>query len=135
AHWAGRYEGIRRANIFLENIDRVTVLTETEKRTLLAQARFIRAWHYFYLTQLFGDVPLITHQISIEEALKLTRTDKATVDKFIDTELQYAIDNLPASYPAAETGRITKGAAVAFKSRFHLYNGQDEQAAQLASTL
>src|SRR5690606_32994223 len=59
AHWAGRYEGIRRANIFLENIDRVTVLTETEKRTLLAQARFIRAWHYFYLTQLFGDVPLI----------------------------------------------------------------------------
>lgn len=135
SEWAGRYAGIRRANIFLGNLDRVTGLTETDRNTLTAQARFIRAWHYFYLTQLFGDVPLITEEIPIEESLALTRTDKATVDNFISAELQYAIDNLPAAYPAAETGRITKGAAIAFKSRFHLYNGQNDQAAQLASSL
>jgi len=133
--WAARYQGIRRANIFFSNINRVTDLTPAVKAELVAQAKFIRAWHYFYLTQLFGDVPLITNEISIEESQTLTRTEKDAVDEFIAGELQSAIESLPEEYAAADLGRITKGAAIAFKSRFHLYNGEDATAAELAAQL
>jgi starch-binding outer membrane protein, SusD/RagB family len=135
AQWSQRYEGIRRSNIFLNNIGRVEDLTDVELNEYKGQAMFIRAWHYFLLTQWFGDVPLVTDEISIEESQKLTRTPKATIDEFINEELETAISFLPETYPAGNEGRITKGAAIALKSRFYLYNGQDQQAADLASQL
>lgn len=133
--WRQRYEGIRRANIFLNNIERVGDVTDEERNALRGQAMFIRAWHYFLLTQWFGDVPLVTDEISIEESLSLTRTPKATIDGFINDELETAISYLPETYAPGNEGRITKDAAIAFKSRFHLYNGEDAQAAELASEL
>lgn len=135
SQWSQRYEGIRRTNIFMNNIDRVAGLTDVKRNEYKGQAMFIRAWHYFLLTQWFGDVPLVTSEITIEEAQTLTRTAKATVDDFINEQLGTAISFLPESYPVGNEGRITKGAAIALKSRFHLYNGQDQQAADLASEL
>ncbi|RAW00193.1 RagB/SusD family nutrient uptake outer membrane protein [Pseudochryseolinea flava] len=133
--WSQRYEGIRRSNIFMNNIDRVEGLTDAKRNEYKGQAMFIRAWHYFLLTQWFGDVPLVTDEITIEEALSLTRTAKATIDDFIEEQLGLAISFLPETYPAGNEGRITKGAAIALKSRFHLYNGEDQQAADLASDI
>lgn len=133
--WSQRYEGIRRANIFMNNIDRVGDLTDEKRNALKGQAMFIRAWHYFLLTRWFGDVPLVTDEISIEESQVLTRTSKSTIDGFINTELETAISYLPESYAPGNEGRITKDAAIAFKSRFHLYNGEDEEAAELANQL
>lgn len=133
--WSDRYAGIRRTNIFLNNIDKVGGLSDTERNELKGQAMFIRAWHYFLLTQWFGDVPFITDEISIEESQSLTRTAKATIDQFINDELETAISFLPEGYASGNEGRITKGAAIALKSRFHLYNGQDQDAADLASQL
>lgn len=135
SQWSQRYEGIRRSNIFLNHIDKVPGLTDAKRNEYKGQATFIRAWHYFLLTQWFGDVPLVTDEISIEDALRLTRTPKATIDDFISAELDVAIASLPESYPAGNVGRITKWAAVAVKSRFSLYNGKDQQAADLASQL
>ena len=133
--WSGRYEGIRRSNIFLNNIDRVQGLTDAQRNVYKGQAMFIRAWHYFLLTQWFGDVPLVTDEISIAASLVLTRTPKATIDTFISEQLGTAISFLPDGYEEGNEGRITKGAAIALKSRFHLYNGQDQQAADLAAQL
>lgn len=135
SQWSQRYEGIRRTNIFMNNIDRVGGLTDAKLNALKGQAMFVRAWHYFLLTQWFGDVPLVTDEISIEESQVLTRTPKATINAFINTELETAISYLPDNYPPGNEGRITKNAAIAFKSRFHLYNGEDEAAATLASQL
>ena len=134
-HWADRYQGIRRANIFLNNINKVSELSDVERESLIAQAKFIRAWHYFYLTQLFGDVPLVTDEITIAESQTLTRADKNVIKDFINSELESAISSLPEDYPNDQKGRITKDAAIAFKSRFHLYNNENEQAATLASQL
>lgn len=133
--WASRYEGIRRTNIFLNNIEGVTDISEEERQAYTAQARFVRAWHYFYLIELYGDVPLVTEEISIEESLQLERTDRAVVLDFIYSELEMAINNLPSGYPADQAGRITKDAAIAFKSRVHLYNGEYQMAADLAAPL
>lgn len=133
--WSSRYEGIRRTNIFLNNIQNVTEITEEERKAYTAQARFVRAWHYFYLIELYGDVPLVTDEISIAESLQLQRTDRAVVLDFIYDELEMAIANLPLSYPADQNGRIKRDAAIAFKSRVHLYNQEYQQAADLAEML
>ncbi len=133
--WSSRYEGIRRANIFFNNVDRIPAITEETRESYKAQARFIRAWHYFYLREFFGDVPLITDEISLEQSLQVERTDQNVVLAFIYDELDQAINNLPETYPADQFGRITRGAAIAFKSRVHLYNEEYEQAATLASQL
>ncbi|MFP9097974.1 RagB/SusD family nutrient uptake outer membrane protein [Flavobacterium sp. RHBU_24] len=133
--WSSRYEAIRRTNIFFNNVDNVTDITETNRTAYKGQGRFIRAWHYFYLIELYGDVPLVRDEISIEQALVLTRTPKQEVVDFIYSELEQAIEELPQSYPATESGRITKGAAIAFKARVHLYNEDYAQAAALSEQL
>lgn len=133
--WVGRYEAVRRTNIFLNNIDRVSEIEESQRRNFTAEAKFIRAWHYFYLRELYGDVPLITDEISIEESLGLTRTDQNEVLEFILDELESAINNLASTYPSDDFGRITKDAAIAFKSRVHLYEGQYSLAEDLSGQL
>ena len=133
--WARRYEAIRRTNIFLNNIENVEEITEEQRTSFTAQARFVRAWHYFNLIELYGDVPFITDEISIEESLTLKRDDKQTILDFIYEELTYSINNLPENYPSDQNGRITKGAAIAFKSRVYLYNEDYEAAASLAGEL
>ncbi|WP_335965080.1 RagB/SusD family nutrient uptake outer membrane protein [Galbibacter sp. PAP.153] len=133
--WSSRYEAIRRTNIFFNNIDGVTEIDEAQRKSYKAQGRFIRALHYFYLIELYGDVPFITDEISIEESLSLERTDRATILSFIHEELEQAIKDLPDSYPADQNGRITKDAAIALQSRIYLYNGNYENAADLAGEL
>jgi starch-binding outer membrane protein, SusD/RagB family len=130
--WSSRYEAIRRTNIFLNHINDVTDISNGDRASFIAQARFIRAWHYFFLVELYGDVPLVLDEISIDESLSLTRTDKNNVIGFINDELTLAINNLSET---DEPGSITKGAAIAFKSRVHLYNGDYSQAAELANQL
>ncbi|PKD20400.1 hypothetical protein APR41_14070 [Salegentibacter salinarum] len=133
--WENKYAGIRRANIFFNNIDRVEEISEEERISLIAQARFIRAWHYFMLIEIYGDVPFVTEEISIEESLVLERTDRNTILSFIYSELDQAIANLPNNYAAEVQGRITSNAAVALKSRIHLYNEEYSEAASLAEDL
>ncbi|WP_339811412.1 RagB/SusD family nutrient uptake outer membrane protein [Zunongwangia profunda] len=133
--WSGRYEAIRRTNIFFNNIDNVSEITEEQRVSFKGQARFIRALHYFYLTELYGDVPFITDEISIEESLNLERTDEATILSFIYSELNQAIEELPRTYSNEENGRITKGAAIALTSRIHLYHEEYQEAASLAQEL
>lgn len=135
AVWSQRYEAIRRCNIFFNNIDEVADITEESRATIKAQATFIRAWHYFYLITLYGDVPFITDEISIADASVIGRTNSNTILSFIYAELESAIENLPSNYPESENGRITKGAAIAFLSRVYLYNNNYEASVALSQEL
>jgi hypothetical protein len=127
--WGFHYGGIRGANNLLANIDKVPGIDEILKTRMTAEARFIRAFHYFNLYTWYGDVPLITTEISFDESFKVTRTPKAEVMSFVLSELDFAIANLPANnqYSSDDKGRITKGAAIALKARIALFenNWQD----------
>src|SRR5690625_6264280 len=57
--WSGAYQAISRANSVIKYVPETEGLSETESNNLLAQARFFRAYNYFYLVRVFGDVPLI----------------------------------------------------------------------------
>jgi hypothetical protein len=97
-------------------------MDEALKTSMKAEARFLRAYKYFIMSQLYGDVPLITSNISTEEANKVNRNSKDEVTKFVLDELGAIAADLPDSYSGTDVGRITKGAAWALKSRAELFN-------------
>lgn len=129
--WRNLYQMIARANDVTDNIDRVPDLDETLKARLLGEARFLRAYAYQQLTDLYGDVPLVTHILEPSE-YQMPRTAKAEIVQYIIDELTAITDNLPETYPASERGRITKGAALALKARVALYNERWQEAATTA---
>ena len=74
----GLLSGIKTCNIFLDNIDRVS-MDESRKERMKAEARFIRAFQFFRLTTLYGDIPHFDYQISLEESQKIERKAHAEV--------------------------------------------------------
>lgn len=123
--WNTSYTGIRRANELLANIDRIQVINPAALRDRLkGEAKFWRAYHYINLVNLYGDVPLFTAPATIEEGKVATRTPRAQVIDQVIKDLDEAAAVLPTSYAAAERGRVTRGAALAFKARAALYEGR-----------
>lgn len=121
--WNDRYAGIKTCHIFLENVDRVPGFDETLKNRMKAEARFLRAFQYFQLYTWYGDVPLFEKDLSVTEAKTISRSPRAQVMQFVLDELNAVAGLLPtnAQYPAADRGRITKGAALALKARLYLF--------------
>jgi hypothetical protein len=120
ARYDRSYVRIGAANNFLENIDRVQDIDEDLRAQMIAEVRFIRAYQYFWLTQFFGDVPLVTKLLTVEEANAIERTPKSEVVNFILTEMTEAIPNLPLQRPDAENGRIIRAAAYALQGRMFM---------------
>lgn len=129
--WAFHYGGIRNVNNLLANIDKVPGLAADLKARYQAEARFIRAFHYFHLVNWYGNVPLIKDEISYDESFNIGRSPKADVVSYILSELDEvtALLPLPSAYAEADKGRITKGAAAALKAKLLLYQSRWADAA------
>jgi hypothetical protein len=132
--WANMYSAIRTANLFLKEATGLTfddIKYNTDYAELMQQfdlypseARFLRAFYYFELIKRYGSVPLDTTVLTIEEANKISPASYNDIVRFIVRECDAAAAKLPVSYnsiPGAETGRATKGAAMALKARTLLY--------------
>ncbi len=136
--WAFYYGGIKSCNIFLENVDKNTTMAASIKDRAKAEVRFIRAWHHFNLMKWWGDVPLLTKDVTPDEAKTVARSPRADVLNFVLGELDAAAAALPTKdqYAQADNGRITKGAALALKARVLLYEGNRmAEVATLCETL
>ncbi|NSL90173.1 RagB/SusD family nutrient uptake outer membrane protein [Chitinophaga solisilvae] len=57
--WKGLYRVVAQTNLVLDNIDRINPMDENQRKRVKGEARFLRAWAYFYAVRLWGDVPLI----------------------------------------------------------------------------
>ncbi len=123
--WKRRYECIRRCVDVLTNIDQVS-MDEALKNRYKGEVYFQRAYQYYYLIALFGDVPWISHPLTIQEASSIKRTQKEAIAKVIIADLDKAAKYLPASYPdTKDDGRATKWAALALKSRICMFMAGD----------
>ncbi|MBO9727277.1 MAG: RagB/SusD family nutrient uptake outer membrane protein [Chitinophaga sp.] len=131
--WKNAYKGIHASNYFLENVDKITVVTPALISQFKGEAKTLRAYQYIKLAGLYGDVPLVTTSITLEQARSLKRTPVSEIYDFIDKELTEAAALLPASYAAADKGRITRGAAWALKARADLFAGRYQLAADAAT--
>jgi starch-binding outer membrane protein, SusD/RagB family len=115
------YATIRKINILFANIDKGT-LPDNDKNGLRGQAYFWRAWAYFGMVRNYGGVPLVLDVQSTDnlEALSMNRNLTSECITQIVKDLDAAIAVLPNNWPG-EDGKITKGAAMAFKGRVLLF--------------
>ena len=130
-----KYALIRYINIALEGLEG-SGLSEELKAPLRGQALFFRAWRYWEMVQLYGGVPMVMIvQDPYSEDLNVPRSKTSESIDMIVADLDEAIDLLPADYILdGDKGRITSGAAAAFKGRIlltwasPLFNRNNDQA-------
>ena len=125
-YWRIRYAGIYRANLLLESIDKVSGWeSESEKNRIHGEAYFLRAYYYFELSQIYGEVPLVLQT----EPVNLPKSPASETYARIASDLKAAIEMLPSQrYDAIESGHATKWAAEALMARvFLFYTGYYEQ--------
>ena len=131
-YWGNSYAGIRRTNIFMQNINKVPIV-ETDQTTITnakltrqywrAEARFIRVLMYFELLKRYGGVPLIGDKIfTLDDNLQIPRNTFAECVNYIVSECDIVKDSLRKEAIAdGDWGRVPRGAAIALKCRVLLY--------------
>lgn len=127
--WFNLYNGIERANMFLEQIDRVPGMSDQNRLQYKSEARFLRAFYYFNLVQGWGDVPFKTESTYSSGNVvnkDIARTDKNEIYKFIVDEMSKAADSetgglLSARELSYKPGRISKSTAWGILSRVYLF--------------
>ena len=117
--WKLNYQGITQCNTVIERVPAITMDVNLQKR-VIGEATFLRAYYYFQLTQVFGDVPLLI-KITPPDELKAPATAKSAVYAQIIADCNQAAAVLPVQYPAGDAGRATKGAALALAAKTQLY--------------
>lgn len=126
--WNNSYKAIRRANDFMDNVDDIDTDEPNVLNTFKGEVMTIRAYHYIKLAMLFGNAPLITTGIEIEEGRTIERTDVEAIWDFIETEL----DQAEAWLPLDNGSRVSKGTANGLKARAMLFAGRYAEAAEAA---
>ncbi len=131
--WTNLYAGIRAANSFLTHVENLQPTNANLINRLKGEVKALRAYFYTRLAALYGDVPLHTTEVSLEESKTVGRTPVSEVWDFISTELTDAAALLPNTQ--TDKGRITKGAALGILARAMLYAGRYQAAADAAKAV
>lgn len=117
--WNGLYRVVAQANTVLARVPAITPMDAAQKAKILGEARFLRAWAYFYLVRLWGDVPLITGpQTATSEDFAPARAGQEAIYKLI-------VDDLIEAEKAGlawmdPTGRVGQGAVKAQLAKVYL---------------
>ena len=130
-HWSNMYANIRKCNILIEKVGSSDFADEA-KESLIAQARFLRAYFYKWLIDLYGGVPIITKPLDRNvdgDGIFAARNTYEECVSFVQQECEEAAVDLPLTATGSNVGRATKGAAWALKSELELYAGKWEDAA------
>ena len=123
--WNAFYIGINTANAVVDQAPNVTGLDDATKKRRVAEVKFLRAHHYFVLTQMFGAVPLVLAQ-STTASKDASRTPVPQVYAAIVADLEAALPDLT---PTTDYGRATKGACEHLLARVYLTKATSEAAA------
>lgn len=134
--WTSSYHSIYQANMILEGLTTDSDLSPEFTAQLLGEASFLRAFMYFYLTNLFGDVPLVIGtDYRVNDALP--RAPQETVYQQMIADLQNAVEKLSTDnrYSPDGCARVNQWAARALLARVYLYHQDWRQAETLASAI
>lgn len=134
--WTANYQGIARCNLMLQKIEEnKSKLTAASIKQYQGEVYFLRAYYYLKLTNIFGDVVYVDKPVStVSDGKTVTRTPRADVLKKIYADFDMSAQLLTGS--AIKTmGRVTAGAAMAFKARAALHNNDWATAAAAAKAV
>ena len=132
--WNDSYDGINRLNNIIERIDEAAGMSEEDKKGVLGQCYFMRAFHYFNLVKFFGGVPIKQFSTTSQspDELNAPRNSKEEVYDFLVSDLGIAKDLFEG------TGRQSpvyadEGAVTGLLARAYLYTGQYAEALSMAT--
>jgi hypothetical protein len=134
------YQGIRDCNIFLENVHKVGPdLSESERARWIAEVKFLKAYFHYYLLRMYGPVPLVKENFSVDTETESVRIFRSPFDEcvaYISGLIDETVKDLPLIISDAtnELGRITQPIALSVKAELlvmaasPLFNGNSEYA-------
>ena len=129
--WQYMYEGVNRANYMIENKDKIDF---SRKDEMYGEVHFLRAFFYFELVKIYGDVPLFTNgRLTAGDSGTLSRVSKSEVYSVIESDLLNAIAVLPAK--KSMDGRATSFTAHALLGKVYLYQDKFAEAANILEPL
>lgn len=117
-YWTSSYRGIANANLAIKNIPTIT-MDESQKTKFLGEARFLRAYYYYNLVRIFGQVPLITEPVGLDsEALY---PPKSTEEEIYNLIVEDLVAAEAAGLPVTDkSGKVTTGAIKSLLSSVYL---------------
>ena len=119
--WRDHYKGINRANLAISKIPSID-MDVTERNTLVAEAKFIKALLYFNLIRYYGDVPYKDSETTSLNDLNIPRTPVATIYENIIRDLEYCVVHLKVK-TAGLAGHATQDAAKTLLASIYLTKG------------
>lgn len=119
--WEQLYKGVSRANMLLKNIDKNGEIPLETRNRIRGEALTLRAFYYFWLVTLFGDVPLLTEPVTEPSDIQIARTESAKVYKQIMEDLTAAEDMVLPISETGHGGRISKSAVRGLAARVCLH--------------
>ncbi|MDC6384678.1 RagB/SusD family nutrient uptake outer membrane protein [Flagellimonas taeanensis] len=129
SYWNDYFQGIFRANVLLSKLPEIP-MGEGNRTRFTAEAKALRAYFYFQLVRMFGNIPLIVEPLPTADIYNVEQASKEAVYAQIETDLEEAKNGLPDMVNlSTEAGRFSKGAAQALLGKVYLYNGKSSQAA------
>jgi len=117
--WKICYEGISRANKLLDNINDIPMDVERRDQ-IIGESKFLRAFYYYWLGAIWGDVPVHLTSPTTEEMQKATTPVDQLFENVIENDLKDAVVLLPETFTGADLGRATKYAALGLLTKTYL---------------
>ena len=115
------YTGLRIVNRVISGVDQVKSITDDQRRKLLGQAHFLRAYFYFEIIKRYGGMPIFDQLWGASDDFDFPRKTYQESNAWMQTDLDKAIEYLPISWPDEEHGRPDRVSAMALKAMTQLY--------------
>jgi len=119
--WRYKYETVNRSTNIILSIPKIENMSASVKARSMGEAYFFRAFGYWRLMLIYGDVPIITEDNYANLNFNVPKSTIEEVRKQIEADLLKAIDNLPESYGASDRGRVSKGTALGLLTKLYMY--------------
>jgi len=131
AIWQHYYEGIARANSVIYYVPKIDMDVDLRAR-IVGEAKFLRAYFYFHLSNIFGSIPLKTIPALTPDELNVPLASVETIYTQIELDLSEAATVLNVTSDGADVGRATKGSALGLLSKTYLFQEKWQLAAETA---
>jgi len=138
--WSSNYLGVSYCNQALENVPQFAI-EESLKTRYAAEVRFLRAFYYFNLVRMFGNVPkvdrVIDYENEEERETAYTQLPADSIYAFIKSDLEFALKNLPKNTELGgeDLGRATMGAAAGLLAKVSMYRKEWDRAYSLTDSI
>ncbi|OYT17443.1 MAG: RagB/SusD family nutrient uptake outer membrane protein [Bacteroidetes bacterium 4572_77] len=138
--WKIYYEGVSRCNMVIKHVPDIEMDAALKNR-ILGEATFLRAYYYFNLCNMFGNIPLILEPL-LPEDMQVANSQQQAVYSHIESDFKTAFNYLESAiaqdqsvYPSNELGRATPAAAKALLAKTYLFQEKWQEAVTAAQSI